>query len=78
MEQNNWKFSFHTLEPLDMTSIGKDREVMTICAVSDPFHYMSMPVLSFFGLIFESMLQELQYSYINLMQALNLTGRWFM
>ena len=50
MEENNWKFSFHTLEPPDINSIGIDREVMTIRPVSDPFHYMSMPVLSFLGL----------------------------
>ena len=51
---------------------------MTINPVSDPFHYMSIPVLSAFGLVFENALQELRYSYMNLIQTINSTGRWFM
>ena len=78
MEQTNWKFSFHTLELPDINSIGMDTELMTINPVSDLFHYMSIPVLSAFGLVFENTLQELRYSYMNLIQTINSTGRWFL
>ena len=78
LEQTNWTFSFHALELPDINSVGVDREVMTIHPVSDPFHYMSIPVLSAFGLVFKNTLEELRYSYMNLMQTLNETGRWFM
>ena len=78
MEPTNWKFSFHTSELPDINSVGMDTELMTINPVSDPFHYMSIPVLSAFGLVFENALQELRYSYMNLIQTINSTGRWFL
>ena len=78
LEQTDLAFSSHELEFPDINSIGVDREVMTIHPVSDPFHYMSIPVLSAFGLVFKNTLGELQYFYMNLMQTLNETGRWFM
>ena len=50
LEETNWIFSLHnTLELPDINSITVDREVMTVHAVNDPFHYMSIPVLSAFG-----------------------------
>lgn len=79
LDQIDWKFSFHSSELPDIDCIGIDTGgLMTIHPVSDPFHYMSMPVLSAFGLIFESTLEELQYSYMNLIQSINSAGRWFM
>ena len=39
---------------------------------------MLIPVLPGFGLDFNNTLEELRYSYMNLMQILNETGRWFM
>ena len=66
------------MELPDINSIGKDTELMTIHPVSDPFDYMSTPVLSAFGLIFEDTLQEFRYSYMNLLQSIDSAGRWFM
>ena len=77
LEQPNW-LDTYTMELPDINSIGKDTELMTIHPVSDPFHYMSTPVLSAFGLIFEDTLQELRYSYMNLLQSIGSAGRWFM
>ena len=76
LEQPNW-LDTYTMELPDINSIGKDTELMTIHPVSDPFHYMSTPVLSAFGLIFEDTLQELRYSYMNLLQSIDSAGRWF-
>ena len=45
LEQPNW-LDTYTMELPDINSIGKDTELMTIHPVSDPFHYMSTPVLS--------------------------------
>ena len=78
LEETNWTFSLHNmLELPDINSIAVDREVMTVHPVSDPFHYMSIPVLSAFGLVFKNTIEELRYSYMNLMQTLNESGRWF-
>ena len=77
-ELSNWKFSFYSLEFPNIDTIGMDTGLMTINPVNDPFHYMSVPVLSAFGLVFPNMLQELRYSYMNLIQTLNTKVKWFL
>ena len=51
---------------------------MTVNPVNNPFHYMSAPVLSAFGLDFPNTLVELRNSYVNLMQSLGINGKWFL
>ena len=60
LEEINWTFSLHnTLELPNINSIAVDRDVMTVHPVNDPFHYMSISVLSAFGLVFKSTIEEL-------------------
>ena len=77
LEPTNWNFTSNVLEFPPINSIGMDTNLMTINQTNDPFHYMSAPVLSAFRLVFKNTLQELKYSYLNLIQILNTSGRWF-
>jgi len=55
-EPHSWKFSFYPLELPDINAIGMENDFMTVNPVNDPFHYMSVPVLSAFGLDFPNAL----------------------
>lgn len=78
LEPTCWNFHSHLLELPDIDSIGIDMNVMTINHSDDPFHDMSAPFLSSSGLVFKNTLQELKYSYLNLIQSLDTSEKWFM
>ena len=77
-EPYSWKFSFYPLELPDIHATGMENDLMTVNPVNNPFHYMSAPVLSAFGLDFPNTLVELRNSYVNLMQSLGINGKWFL